>query len=280
MKKIVFITAVTVIVLACNNDNNTSHTNKSTLKADSIKQVEEFKQQFLTPLQSQLNKNPDSLALWMQLVDAADSVQLYGLAVSYLDSMIIKDPQNQSLWMRKGRILKNKGDTMNALFSFDKAAQIYPSVEVQMEMSNLFAEIKDKRALKINELIRLRKLGNQYDAYAYFLDGVYYARTNNFSLAIKYLDSAIYLHYSFPDSYIEKGYVYFQQKDFKKALDVFQQLATINITYAMAYYWQAKCYEQMKLFADAITNYQKAYGLDKSLIEAKEAFERLEKLNK
>jgi len=49
----------------------------------------------------------------------------------------------------------------------------------------------------------------------------------------------------------------------------------VSATYADAYYWLGKCQEAMGKKEDARLSYQRAYGLDKSLTEAKEAADRL-----
>ena len=42
-----------------------------------------------------------------------------------------------------------------------------------------------------------------------------------------------------------------------------------------AFFWKAKCQEALGLYQDAKLNYQRAYGLDKTLTEAKEAADRI-----
>jgi hypothetical protein len=49
----------------------------------------------------------------------------------------------------------------------------------------------------------------------------------------------------------------------------------ISPTYAESYYWSGKCQEALDKKADAKLNYQRAYGLDKELQDAKAAADRL-----
>ena len=271
----IFLFAMIFLLASCNG--NEVKNNITDAKADSATAAKKLEVEVIAPLKNQIAKYPDSIALKLQLIDIADSLKLYTVAIQTIDSLLYYDRLNASYWMKKGNILKNNGDTLNALYAFDKAAQIYPSTEVQLEMSNLFAEKKDERALKIDLQVRAKNLGNQYDAYTYFLDGIYYARAKQWQQAIGSFDKSIQLNYTFADVYIEKGFVYYAQQKYTEALQVYQQLNTVSITNALGYYWQAKCYQAMNNKMDAIQNYQKAYGLDKTLLEAKQAFETLEK---
>ena len=74
---------------------------------------------------------------------------------------------------------------------------------------------------------------------------------------------------------MEKGFLYYDNKKIKEALQVFQTLSKIKNTYADGYYWLAKCYEAMGNKTEAIANYQKSLILDPKLKEATEALQRL-----
>jgi TolA-binding protein len=51
--------------------------------------------------------------------------------------------------------------------------------------------------------------------------------------------------------------------------------AKVSPTYAEAYYWMGKTKEAMGKNTEAKSDYQRAYGLDKTLTEAKQAADRL-----
>jgi tetratricopeptide (TPR) repeat protein len=69
--------------------------------------------------------------------------------------------------------------------------------------------------------------------------------------------------------------LFFNAKNYKEALETFQLAAKVSPTYAEAYYWMAKTNEAMGNKAEAKSDYQRAYGLDKTLTEAKQAADRL-----
>ena len=97
----------------------------------------------------------------------------------------------------------------------------------------------------------------------------------NASEAIKNFDEAIRRDYYFLDAYMDKGQTLYDQKNYKAALSVFNLAATITPTYADAYFWMGKTKEALGNKAEAKLDYQRAYGLDKTMTEAKESAEKL-----
>ncbi len=104
---------------------------------------------------------------------------------------------------------------------------------------------------------------------------MYYSNINEKAKALEYFNKAIQADYSFLDAYMDKGQVLYDEKKYAEAISVFQLALKVSATYADAYYWLGKCQEALGKKEDARLNYQRAYGLDKSLTEAKDAAERL-----
>jgi TolA-binding protein len=67
----------------------------------------------------------------------------------------------------------------------------------------------------------------------------------------------------------------FENQKYSDAARTFQLALKVSAAYADAYYWLGKCQEALGEKDEAKLNYQRAYGLDKSLTEAKEAADRL-----
>ena len=65
------------------------------------------------------------------------------------------------------------------------------------------------------------------------------------------------------------------RKKFNEALKTFQLVNTISATFPDAYFWMAKCEEALGQKEEAKLNYQRAYGLDKTFTEAKEAADKI-----
>ncbi len=226
-------------------------------------------------LQERVKQFPDSNSMRMRLVNALDSLGLYTDAMAQVDSLIKKDSLNNGLWFTKAQLAESNKDTANAILFYERAIRIYPSVEAQLSLANLFAERKDAKALLLCQIVSNMKLGRETNADCDFIAGVYHARTGNKIVATTLFDRCINNNYMYMEAYLEKGFIPFDDKKYADALAIFQKAITVNNTYADAHYWEAKCFEAMNNKATALTSYQRAYGLDKTMKEAEAGMQRM-----
>lgn len=224
---------------------------------------------------SAVAKNPDSTGLRFQLVDALDSLGAYQQALTQVDSMIRKDSLNYALWYRKALVQENIKDTTGALRSYRYAIRIYPSPDAMLGAANLLAERKNDTALLIAKQVASFRMGREYTAHVHFINGVYYARTGDKQKAIDEFNNCIINDFNYMEAYMEKGFIYFDEKKIPEAAKVFQTVITVKNTYADGYYWLAKCNEASNNKAEAVSNYQRAYAMDPKLNEAAAALKRL-----
>jgi tetratricopeptide (TPR) repeat protein len=262
MKIWMAISVVLIFTLSCRENDKKTITSNAKQITDQLK--------------SEIKQYPDSAGLRMQLINTFDSLKMYKEAISQTDSLIQKDSLNNGLWFTKAQLQEDNKDTSNAITSYTRAVNIYPSPEAQLHLANLLAETKNPKALKICENVREMGLGRETDADCNFIAGIYYARTGEGKQAQQLFDRAINDNYTLMEAYMEKGFVYFDNKNYDGALKVFETAITVNNTYADAYYWRAKCREALGKKPDAILDYKRSLALDKQLNEAAEAIKRLE----
>lgn len=224
-----------------------------------------------------LENKPDSNGLRFKIATTMDSIGDYKAALSQMDSLIKRDSANYAFIFTKGRIYQDASDTMNAIAYYKKALKIYPAPEGVLFLANLLAEKKNPESLNLIKQVKSLRLGAADNANCDFIAGVYYARVNDTTNAIKSLDMAIEQNYTLMPAYIEKGLVYFDHKDYPKALQVFQFASQVNHLYADAYYYMGRSYEMMGQKDSAILRFKQAYSLDNSVVEAQEGLKRLEK---
>ena len=117
--------------------------------------------------------------------------------------------------------------------------------------------------------------GRETDANCRFIAAIYFARIGNSEKAIEGFDKAIADNYTLTDAYLEKGFIYYDKKEYNGALKIFQTARKVSSTNADVYYWIAKCNEAMGNKEEALINYQRASGLDRNLKEAKAGVERM-----
>ncbi len=260
-----------MVVFACNNgDNSTAKTD--TVQHDALKL-------FTANMQKQLKEFPDSPGLRLQYAFALDSLKMYKEALDQMDSIIKKDSLNYGMLFAQGQIAEDAGDTLIALKSYSKAAAVYQSPDVLLALANLYAEMKDDRAILFCSRVKALGLGRDVDANCAFITGVYYARIRKGDEAIKYFDECIMNHYTYMEAYIEKGLVYFDRQQYNKALSIFELASTVNNLYADAYYYQARCYEMMNKKDSAVLLFKESLQLDPTSDEARTRLKQLGALN-
>jgi len=244
-------------------------------KEDKKTEITSEQKQMINQLQQRVKQNPDSASLRMRLVNTLDSLQMYGEALKQTDSLIKRDSLNNGLWFTKAQLLESSKDTAAAIQSYERALRIYPSVEAQLSLANLFAESKNPKALIICQNVRRMGLDRETNASCDFIAGIYNARTGNSQLALNLFDKAISNNYTLMEAYMEKGFIYYDSKKYNDAMKVFQTAITVDQMYPDAYYWKAKCEEALGNKDEAVADYKRSLGLDKGLKEAAEAIKRL-----
>ncbi|HEY4150467.1 MAG TPA: tetratricopeptide repeat protein, partial [Chitinophagaceae bacterium] len=77
------------------------------------------------------------------------------------------------------------------------------------------------------------------------------------------------------EPYLEKGMIFYRQKNYDEALKEFQYASKISYTNADSYYWTGRCYEAIGKKEEALDYYTQAVQFDRDFTEAKEAIKRL-----
>jgi tetratricopeptide (TPR) repeat protein len=250
-----------LFVFSCSNQNNTENTTITS--------------KYIKTLQKEVLANPENITLHYTLVNSLDSAGYYLEAMNQINQLISKDSLNAQFWLTKGQIQEHAKDTSGAIISYHRSIRVYASPDAMLTLANIYAETKNDTALVLCNNVLQMKLGRQYDAHANFIAGVYYARKLHYSKAFALFDECINNSYTYIVAYLEKGFIYYDLKNYNDALKIFQLAATISNAYSDAYYWQAKCFEALNNKTEAINNYQKSLALDKNLKEAAIALKRL-----
>lgn len=266
-RRIIAVLAITILFAACNEGVNKKAGDKDTSAITFPPEV--------TMLFNAVHANPDSNNMRLQLAYALDSIGLATDALKQMDTLVTKDSTNYKLWLNRGGIAEDAKDTLQAMQSYARALHIYESPDGMLRLANLYAETKNPRALLICSRVKSLGLGKEYDANSAFIAGVYYSRTGKRNEALQKFDECISNNYTYMEAYIEKGMVYFDNKQYSEALKIFQFAATVNNLYADAYYYQARCYEMMNKKDSAILRFKQSLGLDKGLTEAHAGLKRL-----
>lgn len=219
---------------------------------------------------------PESFLLRLALARAYDATNKTDEALRICSQVLQNHPDQPDILLLQSELLGKKGDLKGATTSLEKAYRIIPNMQLGLKLAYAYAENKDPKALTLSDtLIRWDTL--KLFAEPYYVKGMYYSNINDKKNAIRLFDETIQHNYNFPGAYIEKGKILIDQKKTDEALKVFKLINTISPTYPDAYYWIGVCQEAANQKAEAKLSYEKAYSLDKTFTEAKEAAEKLGK---
>ncbi len=195
-------------------------------------------------------------------------------ALQQYDDMLEKDSTNFEAWFDRGILQAKMKDTGNAIHSLETSFSLLPINYSGIALANLYAARKDPRALEICNILLARDSGDAQTEPLY-VKGIYYSGIKEYDKALQHFDECIRRDWKMTDAYIEKGIIQFERGKYDEALDILNLAATVSNTDPDVYYWMGRCFELKGDTQKAITNYQRAFALDHSFSEAREALKRL-----
>lgn len=222
---------------------------------------------------------PESILLRLSLARSSDAMNKTDEALKIAEDILQINPEQVDILIMKSDLLEKKGQSQAAIAILEKAYGLTPyDVELNYNLAYKYAENKNPKVIKLADSLA-QKDSLKIHAEPYYYKGLYYSNINDKSRAISMFDEAIKHDYHFKNAYIEKGRVLYDQEKYAEAYTVFNLVMTLSPSFPDAYYWMAKCQEAQGDKASAKTNYERAYGLDKTFTEAKEAADKIKDNN-
>jgi tetratricopeptide (TPR) repeat protein len=222
-----------------------------------------------------LKKLPASIFLKLDLARAYNDLNKKDEALSVCNDIIKQAPGQIDALMMKSDLLEEKQDSAGSLAALETAYSLAPfDQELNYNLAYKYAESKNPKALSLCDSL-IKKSSAKAHPEPYYFKGVYYSNINDKQKAIENFDLAIRQDYNFHNAYLEKGKALYDQKKTQEALKVFTLLSTITPSLADAYYWIAKCQQALGQKTEAKENYQRAFGFDKTLTEAKDSADKI-----
>ena len=226
-------------------------------------------------LESALKELPKSFLLQLTLARSLFAMDKTAEALKICNDILQKNPDQVDMMKLKAELLDKPGNKTAAILILERAYQLTPyNIDLNYELAFKYAENKNpKVVLLCDSLIRVDTLGHYAEPYYY--KGIYFSNINDKPGAINLFDKAIQHNFNYLNAYIEKGKIQLDQKKIKDAIKTFELANTISPQFPDAYYWMAKCQEELGQKEEAKLNYQRAYGLDNTFTEAKEAADKI-----
>ncbi len=226
-------------------------------------------------LETALKELPNSFLLRLTLARSLNAQNKIDAALKICNDLLQKNPDQVDMLKLKADLLDKKGNSAEAILILEKAYHFSPyDIDLNYELAYKYAENKNAKVILLcDSLIRIDTLGHHAEPYYY--KGIYFSNINDKSNALSLFVQAIQHDFYYLNAYIEKGKVQFDQKKINDALKTFQLANTISPKFPDPYFWIGKCQEAMGQKDEAKLNYQRAYGLDKTFTEAKEAADKI-----
>ena len=226
-------------------------------------------------LNQALAELPNSFLLQLTLARSLKAQNKIDEALKICNNLLLKNPEQVDMLKLKADLMGKKGNAAEAIRTLEKAYRITPyDIDLNYDLAYKYGENKNAKVIALcDSLIKIDTL--ELHAEPYYYKGIYFSNINDNVKALSLFDQAIQHDYYYLNAYIEKGRVLYEQKKFSEAIKSFQLANTISAKFPDAYFWTAKCQEVMGQKQEAKLNYQRAYGLDNSFTEAKEAADKL-----
>lgn len=254
---------LSLFIASCNGD-------------DHPKQPESKSTTNISDLQRALKQYPDSALLVQELIQAYRNEGNYDSAISFTKRQTKADTSNAYLWNILATLYYENGDTVHTIDALQRAIAIYPVPEYYVALGTVFAEVRNKHALTIADLLLNRLSEKNFDD-AYFIKGLYYNYSAEPQKAILMLDSCLAMNYTYMYAYREKGIALYDLKKYREAIKVLKRAVTLQNNFDEGYFWMGKVYEKLDMKDSAIVAYQNALLYDKNFVEAKNALDNLTK---
>jgi tetratricopeptide (TPR) repeat protein len=226
-------------------------------------------------LREALKELPRSVLLQLSLARALDLENEITEALAVCSAILADQPDQVNTLLLQSDLLQKKGDSSQAITSMEKAYALVPAnLQLGYKLAYLYAENTNPAVLALTDsLIKKDTLALYSDPF--YVKGLYFSNKKEYTNAIKWFDQTIQRDYNYLNAYIEKGKILLEQKKIVQALEAFSLANRIRPSFADAWYWIGQCQEQLGRKEEAKENYEKAYELDNTFIEAKEAASKI-----
>lgn len=260
--------SASIILFSCNN--SAEHSPQTT---DSL-------QQLLQTIRDSIKKHPDNPKPKYNLAIVLQDAGMYKEAVLALDSMNITDSDSVDLRIyfnylfKRSELLELAGDTTEAIKTLEMFVMPGELTQAGLRLTNLYAETNNPKAITFSDAMKKNDKSGT-DPHPDFLKGIYYYNIGDLQNALQQFDECIRKDYNFMDAYLEKGTIFYKQKKYNEAIKTFDLALQVSNSFADAFFWKAKSQAALGQLLEAKLNFQRAYGLDKTLTEAKTEAEKL-----
>ncbi len=224
---------------------------------------------------SALRALPGSIIVRLQLARSYDALGKTDDALDACNQVLQADARQVDILKFKAILLDKKDSAAAALKTLEEAYALNPNdAELNYELAERYADNKDPGTIGFCDAM-IKKDSLHVLPEPYYYKGIYYSNSKNWQEALASFNMAIEKDYHYMRAYTEKGRVMMEENKIPAAEKIFQLAITVDPSYPDAYFWLGKCQESMGQKDEAKLNYQRAYSLDKTFSQARDAADSL-----
>ena len=198
---------------------------------------------------------------WRKMADYAIQMKNPEQALSYINKAVSLSPYRSRNYETRGRILDILQRYDEAFAAYSKAIQLDPINQVYAYQAigeyyirkNMFNEAIDTfnkclsyyQGIDYNDLWHFRAIPLKPQVAAVYLTlGETYIRLNKFDDAISSFENSIKLEKNIP-SVFGMGYAYYSKKEYKKAVELFEEVAASPLSIPETHFYLSDSYLRM-----------------------------------
>lgn len=216
MKKLIFITAIALLILACNGSTNKQVDSKeSTVTSKTAKAIS-----------AEIEQNPTNPELYYRRANVYFDEQYLDRALADVDEALVLAENNPLYLFLKARILYAMNRTMDASKVYEQIIAIKPDFEdARFKLAELYLVVKEHK--KSVDLLNVVLAGNKANTNALFLKGMNLKEMGDTAGAVQSFQKAYEIDATFYDAAMQLGILYAALGN-KIALDYYVAASRIN----------------------------------------------------
>ncbi len=226
-----------------------------------------------TALEDGLKKNPDHVALNLQLGEFLMIARKHELSFKAINNALRKDKYNARGYFLKGMNYKELSKKDKAISSFQTAIEQNPDYyDAYMQLGLLYAKENNKLAPQyFSSAISVQ----EKKAEAWYARAMYYQENNTLNKAISDYKAILKFDSTYFNAWYNLGYLQFNKSNYDSAYYYFDKGVLANSSEPRGYYMRGLCMEQLGDKQKAIIDYENVLKLNANYTLAIQGLQRV-----
>ncbi|MCB0547762.1 MAG: tetratricopeptide repeat protein [Phaeodactylibacter sp.] len=216
---------------------------------------------------------PERIPTLLKLSEFQLILKQYEGSMKTIDRILKIDPQSADAYFMFGMNFKERGDTVRAINSFQKAVEFNSDlVDGWIQLGQLYAAIGDPLAMRyFDNAIRVAP----ENIYALHSRADYLSDVGNLAEAVEMYRRISRIDPQYEEAYFNSGLIYMDLDSIEQARRQFDIAIKTSPTHIRAYYYRGLAQEMLGNTAAAKADYEQALRMAPNYEKAQEALDRI-----